>query len=83
MVKPVVKQGELEPLPDILVEYYPDTETLVVETGGQRAEGEDIARGLTVFYDHDNKVVGFTLESAEFLLKPFVNAVAVRNKEGK
>ena len=80
MVKPVVKQGELEPLPDILVEYYPDTETLVVETGGQRAEGEDIARGLTVFYDHDNKVAGFTLESAELLLKPFVNAVAVRNK---
>ena len=80
MEKPVVKHIELEPLPKVLAFYYPDTDTLVLETGAKRAEGEDIAHGLTVFYDHDNNVVGFTIECAELLLKPLVDAVLAKQK---
>ena len=78
--QPAVKQVELEPLPNLLPEYYPDTRTLVLDTGGKWAEGEEIAHGLTVFYDHDNNVVGFTLESAELILKPLVDAVSAKRR---
>ena len=75
MAKPAVTQHEPEPLPDPVVEYYPDTQTLVVDNGRRRWEGEDMAHGLTVFYDDQDNVQGFTMEGAEFLLKPFVAAI--------
>jgi uncharacterized protein YuzE len=78
--KHIVEHIELEPLPELLTEYYPDTQTLVLETGARRAEGEEIAKGVVVFYDHDNNVVGITVESAEFLLKPLVDAVLAKQR---
>lgn len=79
--KPIVKHIELEPLPNVLTFYYPDSDTLVLETGAKRAEGQDIAHGLTVFYDHDDNVVGFTIECAELLLKPMLDSI--RAKQGE
>ena len=70
----------LEPLPDLIVEYYPDTETLILDTGARWSEGAEIADGLTVFYDADhaadpdNNAAGFRVESAALLLKPLVDA---------
>ena len=83
MEKHIVEHIELEPLPELLTEYYPDTQTLVLETGARRAEGEEIAKGVVVFYDHDNNVVGITVECAELLLKPFVDVVVAKHKETK
>ena len=80
MVKPVVKHVELEPLPKVGSQYFPDTETLIVDIGKPWGEGEDIGHGLTVFYDRDNNVAGFTLECAELLLKPFVDAVLAKSR---
>jgi uncharacterized protein YuzE len=57
-------------------EYYPDTDTLVLETGAKRVESEEVAKGVVVFYDHDNNVVGVAEECAERLLKPFVEGPA-------
>ena len=70
----------LEPLPDLIVEYYPDTETLILDTGARWSEGAEIAPGLTVFYDADhmaepdNNAAGFRVESAALLLKSLVDA---------
>lgn len=77
---PIATAFGLEPLPDLIVEYYPDTETLILDTGARWSEGAEIARGLTVFYDADhiaepdNNAAGFRLESARLLLKPLVDA---------
>ena len=81
MAKPTVTQPEPEPLPATVVEYYPDTQTLVVDNGRRRWEGEDMAHGLTVFYDEQDHVQGFTMESAEFLLKPFVAAIRAQAEQ--
>ena len=70
----------LEPLPALIVKYYPDTETLILDTGARWSEGAEIAHGLTVFYDADhiaepdNNAAGFQVESAALLLKPLVDA---------
>ena len=72
--------SELKPA----VLYYPDTQTLVIENGAWRAVGEQVAKGVTVFYveeeggelDHD--VSGITIENAEVTLKPFVDAILAK-----
>lgn len=81
MAKPAVTHPESEPLPEPVVEYYPDTKTLVVDNGQRRWEGEDMAHGLTVFYDEQDNVQGFTMESAEFLLKSFVAALRAQAEQ--
>lgn len=75
MAEPAVTQPEPESLPELVVEYYPDTQTLVVDDNQRRCDGEDIAHGLTVFYDATDKVLGFVLEGAELELTAFVAAV--------
>lgn len=74
MAEPAVTQPEPEPLPEVFSEYYTDTGTLVVHTEEKWSEGEDIARGLTVFYDAADHVLGFVLEGAELDLPAFVAA---------
>ena len=77
----------LEPLPDLIVEYYPDTETLILDTGARWSEGAEIAHGLTVFYDADhaaepdNNAAGFRMESAALLLKPLVAAALDKDRQ--
>ena len=82
MTEPTVTQPEpeSESLPELVVEYYPDTKTLVVDDNQKRCDGEDIARGLTVFYDAAGKVLGFVLEGAELELPAFV-AAAIETAE--
>jgi hypothetical protein len=58
---------ELEPLPEVIVSYSADTQTLSIHSGAGTADGEDMARGLTVFYDAEGNVAGFVLESTELL----------------
>ena len=80
MAKPAVTQHEPEPLPEAVVEYYPDTQTLVVDNGRRRWEGETMAGDLVVFYDHQDDVQGFTMEAAEFLLESFVAAIRAQSE---
>ena len=75
MAKPAVTQPEPEPLPAAMAKYYPDTQTLVIHTDARWSDGETMARDLVVFYDEQDNVLGFTMEAAEFLLKPFVAAI--------
>ena len=75
-----VTHSELKPT----VLYYPDTQTLVIENGERRADGEHVAKGVMVFYaaeegeelDHD--VSALTIANAEATLKPFVDAILAK-----
>ena len=80
MERNTIVPQELEPLPEVIVSYSPDTQTLSVHNGAGTADGEDIARGLTVFYDAEGNVAGFVLESTELLLKPLLDVVLSKNK---
>ena len=80
MTEQTTEYWEMEPL----VLYYPDTQTLVIENGQPRTEGEDVAKGITVFYakaqgePDECEVSGITIEWAEHLLKPFVDAILTK-----
>ena len=71
---------EIEPS----VQYHPDTQTLHIENGLPLTEGEDIAEGITVFYAVTQgdqgicEVSGITIDFAEHLLKPFVDAILAK-----
>ena len=72
---------ELPPLPEVVDEYAPETDTLLIHWGGELATSKPVARGLTVFFDAAGEVSGFRLESAMTLLEPLV--AAVKAKIGK
>ena len=75
-----VKRIELEPLPQATVVYVPETETLYIENGRVREDAEEMADGVLVYYDRDDEAsaVALTIERAEQVLKPFVNAILAK-----
>ena len=80
MTEQKIAHWEAEPL----ALYYPDTQTLVIENGRRRAEGAQMAKGITVFYaategeQDECDVSGITIENAEVTLKPFVDAILAK-----
>ena len=56
------------------VSYFKDSDMLSVWTGKPAVEAEEIADGVTVDFDADGNVVGFTLEHAAELLRPMLDA---------
>lgn len=76
-----IRHRELEPLPEVEVFYTPETQTLSIQNGLRVKDGEEIARGLTAFYDAEGSLVAIDLEAAELLLKPFLDAVRRKEKE--
>lgn len=67
----------IHPLPPARVTYTPAGQTLCLEMGARR-DGEEIADGITVFYDENDAVVGIDIDRAEELLKPFIDAALER-----
>ena len=70
----------LDSLPEVVASYAPDTRTLSLHNGLKTSDGEEIARGLTVFYDEQGSPAGFVLElgfaeSAASLLAPLQEAM--------
>ena len=60
----------------LLIQYSPDVDFLTLWNGVQSGGGEDIAAGLTVFFDKsDASVVSFTVESAFRKLAPILFGV--------
>ena len=76
-----IRHRQLEPLPEVEVYYTPETQTLSIQNGLRVKDGEEIAKGLTAFYDAEGSLVAIDLESAELLLKPFLDAVRRKAKE--
>ena len=77
-----VNDRKLEPLPDVVVSYWPEENRLSIQSGRPVwvEEGEEVANGLTVFYDKEGSLVAIDLDSAELLLKPFLDAVLSKVK---
>ncbi len=77
MVKSTVKHQENE----AVVKYYADTETLYITNGKPFGEGDNVAKDVVVFYDQEKEceVVGLYIECAEWVLKPFVDAILAKH----
>ena len=72
-----------ESMPGALVEYYPDIQILLIETGQKSAASEEFAADITVHYDRDEDnepsfVVAVHIDSAELLLRPFADKVLAK-----
>jgi hypothetical protein len=63
------------------VVYVPESQILYFENGRIREAAEEMARGIVVYYDkeNENEAVAIRIDRAEIVLKPFVDAVLVRN----
>ena len=72
-------QNELEPEP--VVRYFPETQSLWIDSGKQLGEGETIAKGVVVFYNKEDGSVaeGVRIELAEHVLMPFVDAIIAKH----
>lgn len=77
MVKSSVDHQKNEPV----VKYYPDTETLSITNGKPLGDGDDVCQDVVAFFDKENpsEVVGLTIECAEWVLKPFVDAILAKH----
>ena len=78
-----VKRIELPPLPEAKVFYEPEYQVLVIENGEPSEVGEEMARQVHIMYDKDidnapTSAVTILIDSAEVVLKPFVDAILVK-----
>ena len=75
-VKHAQEDFESEPV----VRYFPETQSLWIDSGKSLGEGETIAKGVVVFYgnDDDTTAEGVRIELAEHVLKPFVDAIVAK-----
>ena len=69
--------------PAAIVEYNSELQILFIWTGEKSAAGEEIAEGITVHYDKDEdnercSAVAIHIDSAEHVLKPFVDAILAK-----
>ena len=68
--------------PPAIVEYSPEGQILILETGQVSEVGEEMAENITVHYDKDDdtfaSVVAIRIDSAEHVLKPFVDAILAK-----
>ncbi len=81
MEKPV-KYPAWELPPPAIVEYSPKGQILIIETGQKSEVGEDMAENVIVHYDKDDdtfaSVVAIRIDRAEYVLKPFVDAILAK-----
>jgi uncharacterized protein YuzE len=62
----------IEPVMELQVRYYQDTDTLVLATGQPGPNGETVGRDLVAFTNAEGDVVGVTLEHAAKTLLPYL-----------
>ena len=72
-----------EPMPSALVEYFPEGQVLLIENGQKSTAGEEMAQEIIVHYDRDepdapSSAVAIRIDSAEHVLKPFVDAILAK-----
>ena len=75
---------EMEPVPLPNVAYNPQSQVLLIESGEPSAGREEMGRGVLVFYDKDTDdarttAVAIRIDSAEWVLKPFVDAILAKH----
>ena len=67
--------------PEPVVRYFPETQSLWIDSGKSLGEGETIAKGVVVFYGKEDSTAaeGIRIELAEQALKPFVDAIIAKH----
>ena len=80
MAEPVSVPQDIDALSEATVEYWAADQVLEIHNGKPLGDGEEIAQFITVFYDREceNEVVAVRLDSAESVLKPFVDAILAK-----
>ena len=75
-----INRAEFGSPPRATVVHVSATQTLYLENGRIREEAEEMADGVLVYYDKDDKAsaVALCIEPAEAVLKPFVDAILVK-----
>ena len=58
--------------PELVIQYFPDSDTLRLGTGTTPAEGETIAKWLMVEWSRDEEVTGVVLRNAAKVLRPYL-----------
>ncbi len=74
----VGQQGYLEDVP-LLIDYWPDSDTLRLWNGREPARTQVVADTLTAELDAEGEAVGFTLERAAGQLRPFLSGKVPAN----
>ena len=75
-------KSEQKELPSLAtVVYVPESQILYFENGRIRETAEEMARRIVVYFDKDNEdeAVAVRIDSAESVLKPFVDAILSKN----
>ena len=80
MAEPVSVPQNIDALPEATVKYWAADQVLEIHNGKALGDGEEIAQFITVFYDreNENEVVAVRLDFAEYVLKPFVDAILAK-----
>lgn len=75
-----VKYAQKDADPEPVVQYFPETQSLWIDSGKSLGEGETIAKGVVVFYGKDDGTTaeGVRIELAEQVLQPFVDAIMAK-----
>ena len=70
-----IEQNELPPLATVV--YVPESQILYMENGRIRETAEEMARQVLVYFDKEkeHEAVAVRIDSAESVLKPFVDAI--------
>ena len=66
-------RGDTEPVRDLQVRYFADTDTLVLAAVDHPGPyGETVGKDLVAYTNSDGEVVGVTLEHAAAMLRPLL-----------
>ena len=80
MAEPVSVPQDIDALSEATVNYWAADQVLEILNGKSLGNGEEIAQFVTVYYDreNENEVVAVRLDFAEYVLKPFVDAILAK-----
>ena len=76
-----LKSEQRELLPLATVVYVPEAQILYLENGRIREVAEEMARRVLVYFDKENEdePVAVRIDNAEWVLKPFVDAILAKH----
>ena len=79
-----VKYQICESQPTALVEYYPEGRILLIDNCQKSSAGEEMSESIIVHYDTDEHdirslVVAVDIDSADFVLRPFADAILAKH----
>ena len=82
MARRTVSNGHLSELPEVVMSYYPDTDTIFIQSGKPMRrpihESETVAYWTVAHYDIDGRLVALELDGAKLAFQPLLEAVRHR-----